>query len=91
MENDTKVNGFHEYTKESEVFGTHIKKLRQNSNLSLIDIENISGISRDYIQHLENGESSIPSYPDIEKLAKVFKVDISTLLSIANTQVPDED
>lgn len=91
MENDTKANGFHEYTKESEVFGTHIKKLRQGTNLSLMDIENMSGISKDYIEHLENGERNIPSYSDIEKLAKIFKVDISTLLSITNTKVPDED
>jgi HTH-type transcriptional regulator, competence development regulator len=91
MENNTSTNKFHEYTKESEVFGTHIKKLRQSSNLSLKDVENRSGISQDYIQNLENGARRVPSDSDIGKLAEVFKVDIKTLLSIAHTEVPDED
>jgi transcriptional regulator with XRE-family HTH domain len=91
MELNTKTTRYHEYTKESEVFGTHITKLRQSCNLSQKDIENITGISQDYIQHIENGDTSIPSYSIIEKLADVFKVDIATLLSIADTKVPDED
>lgn len=91
MEHDTNATRYHEYTKESEVFGTHIKKLRQNSNLSPKDIENRSGISQDYLQQIENGKTSIPSHSDIKKLSEVFNVDIATLLSIADTKVPDED
>jgi HTH-type transcriptional regulator, competence development regulator len=91
MGNDSEKTKFHEYTKEPEVFGIHIKKLRESSNLSLKDIENMSGISQDYLGHLENGERNIPSHSDIEKLAKIYHVDISTLLSIADTKVPDED
>lgn len=91
MKYDEKANRYHEYTKEAEVFGTHIKNLRQSSNLSLNDIENITGISQDYIQQIENGDTPIPPYSNIEKLAEVFKVDIVTLLSIADTKVPDEN
>lgn len=91
MENDSRINNFHEYTKESEVFGLHIKKLREHCKLSLKDIEEMSGISQDYIKCLENGERNIPSYSDIEKLAKVYKVDVATLLSIADTKVPNFD
>jgi transcriptional regulator with XRE-family HTH domain len=91
MENNINKNGVHEYTKESEVFGTHIKKLREYNKLSLKDIENMSGISQNYIRSLENGESSVPSNSDIEKLAEVYKVDATTLLSIANIVVRDED
>jgi transcriptional regulator with XRE-family HTH domain len=91
MKNDTNINGVHEYTKESEVFGTHIKKLREYNKLSFEDIESISGISQNYIRSLEKGESSVPSNSDIKKLAEVYKVDPSTLLSIANIVVHDED
>jgi transcriptional regulator with XRE-family HTH domain len=91
MENDTNRNHFREYTKESEVFGIHIKKLRDYNKLSLKEIENRSGIPQDYLHRLEEGEENIPSYQDIEKLAEVYSVDISTLLSIADTEVPIED
>lgn len=61
-------------------FGTKIKYLRKSKDYSLKDLEDLTGISRSYINRIENGLRECPSYPIIEKIAQALGVEPLYLL-----------
>lgn len=67
----------------SNNFGTILRSLRNKRRLSLAQAANLAGISASYINRMELGERTAPSYPIIEKLAEALDVDVTTLLLAA--------
>lgn len=73
----------------SDNFGLMLKYLREQSNHSLAEIGEMTGISPSYINRIEAGQRKAPSFPIIEKLAKALNVPINTLIAAAGTEVPE--
>lgn len=48
-------------------FGQHFKKVRKDKGLSQDNIEDNSGIKREYISKIENGKIN-PTFPTVRKL-----------------------
>lgn len=69
-----------------ETFGTSLRGLRQESNLTLTQLSKLSGISQPYLSQLENGKSGLPSPEILKKIADAMEPHIirySGLLSLA--------
>lgn len=64
-------------------FGKYIKKLRDERNLSLRQVDLYSGVSNSYLSMLENGKRKIPSPDVLKKLAEAYKVDYNQLMEKA--------
>lgn len=64
------------YMSEStlELLAENLKSFRENKGLTLDDLEDLSGISRDHIGRLERGEQSNPRRKTINALAKALGV-----------------
>lgn len=61
-------------------FGSMVKYLRKKKGYSLQEMEGLTGISKSYINRIENGYRECPSYPVIEKLAFGLDVEPADLL-----------
>ena len=60
-------------------FGSHLKELRLNQNLSQIELANKGKFDRNYIGMLERGERN-PSLKNLARLAEALGIDLTTLL-----------
>ena len=58
----------------------HLKKIREQKNLTLIQLANLSGVSKSQIAYIENGES-IPTITVLCALAKALQVPVTDLFS----------
>lgn len=74
----------------NEKFGLYLKFLRENKGYSLIQLQELTGISSSYINRLESGDRKAPSYPIIERLAEALGVDVIELLNISGTAKTDK-
>src|SRR5690625_6332211 len=65
---------------EAKKFGSYIRKLRNDRELTIRQLELYSGVSNSYLSQLENGKRGIPSPEIIRKLSKGLKVDYNDLM-----------
>lgn len=70
MTNDEK-----RYKKEITYFGSKVKELRENQNMTQLDLELSSGINRTEISRIENGQNNIEFFT-IVKLAEALHVEL---------------
>lgn len=61
-------------------FGLYIRKLRNDREMTIRQLELYSGVSNSYLSQLENGKRGIPSPKILEKLSKGLKVPYNELL-----------
>lgn len=61
-------------------FGLYIRKLRNEREMTIRQLELYSGVSNSYLSQLENGKRGIPSPDIIKKLAKGLKADYKELM-----------
>lgn len=71
-----------------------LKELRERSGLTLRQVEEATLISNSYLSQLETGKIKKPSAQALYVLAKLYRVDIETLLLesglINPTEIPQE-
>ncbi len=65
------------------VLGLKMKQLRQKNNLSLQDLANISGLSKSYLNEIENGKK----YPKHDKIAQLAVALNSTYDELVSTKL----
>jgi HTH-type transcriptional regulator, competence development regulator len=68
------------YNKE---FGEYLRSLRKRKNLSIKELQKLSGVSDAYISQIENGKKPIPTPKTLEKLHKHLDVSLEHLLEKA--------
>ncbi len=54
-------------------FAARIKALREQSGLSLADLETLTGIDKAALSRLENGQVDNPTYSTLDRVAKALK------------------
>lgn len=71
-------------------FGQAIRLRREQMDLSLNQLAMITGVSPSYINRLEKGERSAPSYPIMESIGTALHFDIAELLQLATASDKDD-
>ena len=71
-------------------FGTNLKKIRQDNNLTQEELAKKINTSRSNIANYEN-DKNMPSIDVLEKLSKVFNCSIDYLLGKSNISNYDKD
>lgn len=71
-------------------FGTNLKKIRQDSNLTQEELAKKINTSRSNIANYEN-DKNMPSIDILEKLSKVFNCSIDYLLGKSDIRNYDKD
>jgi transcriptional regulator with XRE-family HTH domain len=66
-----------------ETFGSFLKETRESIPFTLRQVEDATGISNAYLSQLENNKIKKPSANVLYKLASIYKVSLTTLLSAA--------
>lgn len=64
--------------KSNLTLGSFLKKLREEKNVSLAEVESATSISRSYINRLENDNRQNPSLGNIGRLVRFYGVPFST-------------
>ena len=67
-------------------FGSYLKQLRLDRNLSLRDVERITKISNPYISQIERGERGIPNFSILKRLAEAYGVKVTDIFENAEKQ-----
>lgn len=62
-----------------EYLGPFIKKLREQRGVTLMEIQNKTGVSASYINRIENKSRQNPSLENISRLVKYFEIPFSTM------------
>lgn len=62
-----------------EDIGKKIKEIRQRSEMTQLEVAEKAGIHVNYYARIERGEI-VPSWKILDKLAKIFKVDLNVTL-----------
>lgn len=70
-------------------FGTNLKKIRQDNDLTQEDLAKKINTSRSNIANYEN-DKNMPSIDILEKLSKIFNCSIDYLLGKSDIRNPDE-
>ncbi len=68
-------------------FGEYLKSLRKRKNLTLQQLEDLTGLTTAYLSMLENDKKDNPSFETIFKLSKHLGVTYENLLSKTNNDV----
>jgi transcriptional regulator with XRE-family HTH domain len=64
-------------------FGRYLRRLRQERDMTLKEVESVSGVSNAYISQLERGGRKSP-HPDILKgLSKAYRIPVEVLFRAA--------
>jgi transcriptional regulator with XRE-family HTH domain len=66
------------YTIEIQDFGARLRKIREQKNLSQLDLEMKSGLNRTEISRIENGQKNIEFFT-LVKLAEALDVRLEEL------------
>lgn len=66
---------------EGEVFGQHLRELRQKSGLTQRELATASGLTEPFISNMENG-FAVPSLTTILRLAVALDCKVTTLTSV---------
>lgn len=64
--------------------GTTLKESRKLLGFTLIDVQNVTGISNAYLSQLENDKIKSPSVNILSKLSSMYRVSLKDLLAKAN-------
>lgn len=72
-------------------FGAYIRFLREKKSYSLKEIQIATGVSTSYLNRLEMGKRLNPSIIILTKLAQVFGVHITEMLTVATTDDSAKD
>ena len=70
--------------------GQLIFEARKSKNLTLRDVELITGISNPAISQIENGEIKNPGWFTVIKLLKFLNISIDEALNVSNEQIKTE-
>lgn len=68
---------------EAKKFGQYLKKLRTEQGYTIRQVEMKTGISNAYLSQIENGKRNIPTAQILQKLAPVYGVETTELLTVA--------
>lgn len=60
--------------------GKKIRKIRKNADLTLDEMEKLTGISKTYLSDLETGKAENPSIKILRKIASSLEIDVAELL-----------
>lgn len=71
------------------MFGDRIKKLREENNISQLELSEVLGISQQALSKWENGKTQ-PDNDSLIKLANFFRVSIDYLLGISESKKVDK-
>ncbi|MDD5258517.1 MAG: helix-turn-helix transcriptional regulator [bacterium] len=71
-------------------FGAYLKKLREDRELTLREVEAKAKISNAYLSQLERGEKGIPTIKVLSRLAKAYGVLINEMMAKAESAFKDE-
>ena len=74
-----------------DAVGARIRYLRKQLNLSLKDLERLTGVSPSYINRLERNHRKAPSVPIIYKLAPVLGVSPQELMEMTEEEKREKD
>jgi len=75
-----------------ETLGSFLKEIREATSFTLRQVEDATGISNAYLSLLENDKIKKPSASVLYKLASIYNVELSLLLSAAGIiQKKDDD
>jgi transcriptional regulator with XRE-family HTH domain len=69
--------------------GEYLKKIREDKNLSLRDVEAETGISNSYLSQLESGKIKEPSPNLLHKLSEFYGVSYETVMELAGYPLSD--
>jgi len=64
-------------------FGTYIKRIRENKNMTLNQVALYADISAAQLSRIENGKRETPKPVTVEKIAKALRVDYEELMVVA--------
>lgn len=70
-------------------FGSIIRNRRLELNMSLKNIEELTGISPSYINRIEKGQRKAPSYGIIEQLAEALNLPVSKLTNVPKSKTDE--
>lgn len=76
---------------EAKKFGQYLKKLRLEQGYTIRQVEMKTGISNAYLSQIENGKRNIPTAQILQKLAPVYRVETTELLTAAGYLEKDSD
>lgn len=87
----TNNNGVDKMAKEMDEFGKRLRKFREIKKLSQAEIEKRTGLKREYISKMENGDLKNPTYNTLIRLAAGLEVRVSELVDPAEFMKPREE
>jgi transcriptional regulator with XRE-family HTH domain len=73
-----------------ENLGSRIKKVRLSKNLTQLDIEQRTGIKREYYSKIESGGLSNPTINTLRRLANAMSVSVHELIPLAEDNGKDK-
>ena len=68
-------------------FGGFLRKLREDRNMTLRDVEEKIHISNAYLSQVESGQRNIPTMRILSKLAECYGCNVSALTKIGRAHV----
>jgi HTH-type transcriptional regulator, competence development regulator len=74
---------------EAAKLGSCLRAARTAANMSLRDVESVTGISNPYLSQLEGGKVRNPSPTVLHALADVYRISYAELMRLAGYPVPD--
>jgi len=72
-------------------FAQIIRLRREQKGYSLRELKEMTGISESYLSRLEKNERKSPTYPIMQKIARVLDFNIAELLELSNQNEIDDD
>jgi len=72
-------------------FGSYLKKLRHDRNLTLREVQEQVHVSNAYLSQVESGERGTPTLKMLSKLAKVYGVPVSVLNAEAEAELRNSE
>ena len=69
-----------------EKFGQFLRKLREDRDLTLRQVEGRVSVSNAYLSQIERGERGIPNFKVLKKLAEAYGVSVTELVEAAEKE-----
>lgn len=76
---------------ERQEFGAYIKRLREERQLSLREVEKAVGISNSYLYQIERGERNPPKPEILKKMAALYNVGFASMMAAAKLHENSDD